>query len=312
MAVAGTVSVGAAVALQGKTAPPLNDAYSDGVAELYATMAEGRKWNTYYLFNRGATLLTNGGGQRDTTDPEILFTGVGQAEITGDGMIKLTGDFPRIHIIDTKAKMSVPNPPVDGVKIWKNIEMTAYFYAESQNQPSGADTGIALEARLGDFGPLAPDQCLSYEFASGGQPLGYSYNTFIRYNQGKIGIQKEVKDHGAYTADPPQGFAFGGSNMPYGRWFGVKFIVRNYDGDSKVRLETYLDRDATNVWTKIGERLDSGGWTGRVGGVNAAVCPARPLDMIINWGTPDIRIRADYANSVWVKWLSCREIDPLP
>nr|WP_294804504.1 hypothetical protein [uncultured Nitrososphaera sp.] len=311
LAAAGASAIAGFFYLRKSQTPPVNKDYNDGVVRLNPTADGGREWNSFYMFNRQAYALTDGGGQRDKVDNALLFTGVGSATIMGDGTIKLEGDFPRLHISDPRVTQHTPYPRTD-VQMWKNIEFTCYFFVQNQNEPVGTDLGVALEARLGDFGPLAPDGCLSYQYSQTGEPLGYSYNTYCRYNQGKVGVQKEVMDHGAYTNSPPLGYAFGGSNVPFGQWFGMKLVLRNMNADSAVKIETYVDKDDTQNWQKVGEFDDAGGWAARPGGVNAAACPARPLDMIINWATPDIRIRADYAAPVYIKNLSCREIDPLP
>jgi hypothetical protein len=45
-----------------------------------------------------------------------------------------------------------------------------------------------------------------------------------------------------------------------GRWFGFKVIMFNMKNDKSVKMESYLDNNGNNNWTKITNLIDKGDW----------------------------------------------------
>jgi hypothetical protein len=264
-----------------------------GIEKKYPTIQGGREW--FAKWDNGITRSVLS-GDRDPYDSEFLVTGdVREARIMGDGRLRMSGDAPRFSIYDNA-----------GGQTWQNVEQTAYFYLEDQNQPIGSDYGIALEARYGDFGPFFEEHQCS-------QDLGYSYAVAQRYKNARSFTQKEVIDHGAYTNSMMNMYPYGtGVDMPKNKWFGLKLVIRNMDSNSKVNIEFWFDKLANNNWVKLFEFTDSGNWFATRSGVNANDCQDRPLNWIILHHTNAVRFRADYANPVYIGSASVREIAPLP
>jgi len=215
--------------------------------------------------------------------------------IMGGGQLKMVGDWPRFTIHDDV-----------GGKTWQNVEQTAYFLVENQNQPQNSDFGIALEARYGDFGPFFPeDKCRN--------DLGYSYNIAQRYREARSFTQKEVIDHGAYTGLEMITYPYGpGVDMPQNQWFGIKLVIRNMNDNSEVYIEYWFDELADNNWVKLFEFTDDGDWFANRSGRGGADCKDRLDNWVILYPTDAVRFRADYANPVYVKDASVREIEPIP
>jgi hypothetical protein len=279
-----------------------------GITEIYPSA--GREWYANWDNRSPVEIPGGGGGSRDPQDPETLVTGIGRGTVMGDGRFKLEGDASRLHIIDKDASRELKTVG-NSVSLWKNTEVTAYFFVEHQNQTIDEDKGIGIEARLGDYvGNYLPDMCQTPE--SEGDALGYSYNTFMRYNGSRTGVQKEIKDEGMYTDGVGDINPFGSGDMPLHKWFGLKLVTVNYNDDKNVKLEVWFDQEGNNHWRKIIEFRDDGHWrAGDQDGENANNCLQRPDNMVITWGTPDVRIRADFADPVYLKNVSVREIRQL-
>ena len=83
------------------------------------------------------------------------------------------------------------------------------------------------------------------------------------------------------------------------------------DFDSKVHIEYWLDKSADNIYEKLFEFTDDGDWSAKRKGKNGRDCKDRPDNWVILHPTDAVRFRADYANPVYVKDASVREIGPL-
>jgi hypothetical protein len=280
-----------------------------GITEIYPSV--GREWYANWDNRSPVEMPAGGGGTRDPQDPESLVTGIGRGTVMGDGRFKLEGDAPRVHIIDKDASRELKTVGNSSVSLWKNTEVTAYFFVGHENQTIDDDRGIGIEARLGDYvGNYLPDMCQTPE--SEGDALGYSYNTFMRYNGSRTAVQKEIKDQVMYTDGVGDINPFGSGDMPLHKWFGLKLVTVNYNDDKNVKLEVWFDEEGNNHWRKILEFRDDGHWSaGEEDGENANNCPQRPDNMVIAWGTPDVRIRADFSDPVYLKNVSVREIGQL-
>ena len=118
-----------------------------GITEIYPSV--GREWYANWDNRSPVEMPAGGGGTRDPQDPESLVTGIGRGTVMGDGRFKLEGDAPRVHIIDKDASRELKTVGNSSVSLWKNTEVTAYFFVEHQNQTIDDDRGIGIEARLG-------------------------------------------------------------------------------------------------------------------------------------------------------------------
>jgi hypothetical protein len=82
----------------------------------------------------------------------------------------------------------------------------------------------------------------------------------------------------------------------------------NIDNDTAVKMETYLDKQNTNNWTKVTDLIDNGGWytTSTDKEFYSAGCN-KPKDYIVTNPGSIVTFRSD--NIVWdFKNLSVREI----
>jgi hypothetical protein len=77
--------------------------------------------------------------------------------------------------------------------------------------------------------------------------------------------------------------------------------------DGTVKLEWWVDENATNTWVKKHEFIDHGQWTprGQIGN-----CGAGQQAVVIAWGGPLTVFRSDNLQSYDIKWVSIRSIDP--
>ena len=176
-------------------------------------------------------------------------------------------------------------------RLWTNVEMTVYARREAPARRLDYQA-FYLSARNGErHNDSAPCE-------------GTSYHATARFD-GQCGFKKEVWHTGGYTSLRPEPAPKPWATVPEGKWVGMKFLCRNCDRGSHVRLQPYLDADERNDWKLIAEYADSGGWLGEKPGCN------RSQDYIIAEGRPAVYFRTDQA-AVEVKKFSVREIAPLP
>jgi hypothetical protein len=90
------------------------------------------------------------------------------------------------------------------------------------------------------------------------------------------------------------------------KWIGLKNIVYNIEqnGTSYPKMEMWIDQNNGNVWEKVHEYVDRGGW-----GSTMNRCGGAP-DQLITWGSPVAAFRWDDTADVDFKNLSVREIQP--
>jgi len=91
-----------------------------------------------------------------------------------------------------------------------------------------------------------------------------------------------------------------------------KVVIRNFDANRAVQIESWVDERAAGNWRKVTEVQDTGGWNGG-GGLDGCTGPPfnYQVDQLVTWAGPYINFRFDNLSSD-IKWLSAREIDPLP
>jgi hypothetical protein len=271
-----------------------------GVRKIHPTKAGGREW--YLPENAEASDGEWGGASAVTPTNER-------------GVWHVSGS-PRI---------AVSSPA--GKPWWRNVELTAYYrlravlpnadltpgfqlYARGErhttNQVAGASLNGSRPAPAGT--PTWP----GYPFSGmiNGHCLGSSYKGYMDISGG-MDFKKEISHTAGYTGARDTKMPFGG-RVPTDQWVGFKVVIRNFANDRSVYMESWLDRAADGNWQKINEVRDTGGWSGAA---NPDGCNGAPFnyanDEIITWAGPYVNWRFDFV-SVDLKWLSAREIDPMP
>jgi hypothetical protein len=257
-----------------------------GVEEIYPTAKDGREWFI------------------DMQDPlsDESFS------ITSDVPIaKNSEDGLSWSINDTQIRMNVSTPA--NVQPWKNIEMTGYvkiksIYDTNQENKGGTDNG--------DSESLAPD--FTWRARGGSHnnenPCeGTALNGGIDVVNMEAAWKKEIWHTGGYTDS--RGSAKATENPLLDRWIGWKIIIYNQDNDSSVKMESFIDDNNDNVWKKVNEITDDGGWFANSSDkeFSSANCN-KPKDYVITNSGPIASFRADNV-AFDFKNLSIREIQPV-
>lgn len=262
-----------------------------GIKKIYSTVLNGRTW--YSKWNNGhARSWTD--QSNDPYDSEFVtkYKGIGSYKTDGKGVLKISGENPRMYVID-------PNR----IKKWRNVEITIYGKRISDNNdPSG---GIMAYARTNHM----IDSNLCDTRGYGGR---FKYDGYLNF-------EKETKHGSGYAQKGDKYYWYGG--MPKNTWIGLKFIVHDRL-DGNVKLELWVDK--TNgynggAWNKVGEFIDNGNNFG----INSPSCQANvnPATRLTKYGNrigsesgkPNLAVyfRSDgvYSNGLWYKESSIREIN---
>jgi len=185
---------------------------------------------------------------------------------------------------------------LEGETNWKDVEMTGYakiagVIANSSNKVIEND--LTWYARGGKHNQEIPCEATAY--------MGGLYDT------GKVGWKKELWFVGGYTDERQSAKV---TNSLIDRWVGWKVVIYNINGNSEVKLESYIDNTNTNYWIKVTDLVDDGGWYAKMPDSNFfdAEC-SKDKDFIITNSGSIATFRSD--NLIWdFKNLSIREIDP--
>jgi hypothetical protein len=270
-----------------------------GVRKIQPTKPGGREW---YLPETAETSDGEWGGKVSKTDEAGVF------HVEGS---------PRL----------VTSSPT-GKPWWQNVEITAYYRLHGTVTGSDIAPGWQLYARserhsidqleptsinLGRPAPAGTPAWPGYPFSEpiNGHCLGSSYKAYLDV-KGTMRFKKEIAHISGYTGarDTKTPFADG---LPRNQWIGFKALIRNAGDGASVHMESWLDRNADGSWEKMSEVDDTGGWQG--GSSNPDGCGAPPFnyadDQLVTWAGPFVSYRFDNLSSD-LKWLSAREIDPLP
>jgi hypothetical protein len=169
-----------------------------------------------------------------------------------DGSWANSGTAVRIYIYS-------PSP----MPLWKNIELTGYFYVES-----GTGT-IQLYGR----GGIHTEQ--EYTLSNGQKKWGMCMGSKLgarAYTDGTVKMVKEI-GHSVYSAQSRGQKSNAYPNLTSNkRWFGLKATITEYktsSGVEGVRLRSYIDDNAQdasgncqpkNNWKLLTEGVDDGTW----------------------------------------------------
>lgn len=163
---------------------------------------------------------------------------------------------------------------------WRDIEATTYI-----NMSSDVNDEFFISVRGGKH--YGNDNC-----------EGFGYITSLYYN-GEVSFSKEQFHQRIIESDPVT--VTGSINDV---WIGIKFVCYNELNTGNVILETWLDSDNNNNFVQVNKIIDSGGWGDsgeRCGGL---------FDQIGIWGGPVVSFGWNNCNSMELKSMSVREIDP--
>lgn len=250
-----------------------------GVEQLFATIPGGREWSAHWEKARVVPAYA--------LDPEdaVFRNEEGSLRIAG-GVAKAPAGMTRLVVLTPKDAAGH-----EALPRWRNVEMTIYARRGSAAQTLDYQA-FYLSARSGErHNDDVPCE-------------GTSYHATARFD-GQCGFKKELWHPGGYTQLRPDPAPKPWTTVPARQWIGMKFICRNCDAGQQVRLELYLDADATGVWKRVAELTDTGDWRGEKPGCD------RPQDAIITEARPAVYFRTDRM-PVELKHFSVREIAPLP
>jgi hypothetical protein len=278
-----------------------------GIKKLYPSV--GREW-----FNVWGT-----GSQRTLTwdtyssDPGMVFRGDTNATVYGSsgtraGQMQVIGDAPRIYIRDSGTEAI---PPLDSVLKWNNVEVT--FYAYSTGNSGVGWAGLESVVKTNHL----PD---SWDCAT----RGYGGRMLF---DGRLDFEKEVSHPSDINVQQSLGNWSGG--LPLNRWIGFKMVARNVDNNTHVKLELYRELSIGNVvnpsapagggaWELLGTYTDTGTWSTGFGNCTAQSSwdnGHTDRSLPLTWANWSVYLRTDGITSSipqYYKWLSVREVAPLP
>ena len=227
-----------------------------GITKLNPTAAGGIEWSSSWDNGHARTI-----GNAIDPDDRWFDTahGEGRYAIDGKGTLTASGDTVRMYVHDP-AK----------VREWsENLEITMYVKRISETQVVDY-SGLQVFART-NHGTNANEEVNLCD--------DRGYGGLVNIN-GDWSFEKETAHHldngYAGAADQrPSG------DLPKNTWVGFKYVLRNMDGGTKVKLELY--RDTTGGvnggnWQKVTEFIDNGKNFGDGhGACRSGVNPALPL-----------------------------------
>lgn len=263
---------------------------SSEIKMLYPTKENGRVWISSWANGKERTVLS---GESDSFDPQFFARGDGNVFIDGKGVVHLSGDFPRMYVLDpTKNKK------------WNNVEITIYAKRIAESTAT-ISQGIVIGARSEHQDANSENLC-----------LGRTYYGRLLYD-GRAVFQKEVIHEGAYSVNKPEENNKATWNTPDGtlprnEWIGVKFIVKNNPDGKSVKLELYrdlTDGDKGGNWEKVAEYSDSGDWSQTDSGADVMKMCGYPSGKILLEPGTSVFIRNDKIKDAEYKLFSIREIE---
>ncbi|MEO9362525.1 MAG: hypothetical protein ABI348_01370 [Nitrososphaera sp.] len=222
------------------TMPPTADLLSPkdrfGINRLYPAAPGGIEWSAKWDDGQARTL----GNEVDPADVWFDTTdGDGMYTIDGKGTLTASGDVVRMYVRD----------PAKEREWSENLEITLYFKRLDETQIVSY-SGLQVFARTNHG--MVGNENINYCDDRG-------YGGLVGIN-GSWALEKESAHHldNGYTdvaRQRPSGA------LPEDTWIGFKYILRNMDGGTKVKLELY--RDTTSGlnggnWQKVTEFVDDG------------------------------------------------------
>lgn len=284
----------------GSTIPAASPAASRdrfGITRLYPTAQGGLEWSSKWD-NGDARQF---GNRVDPDDSWFETThGIGNYTVDGKGTLTASGNYTRMYVHDPA-----------NVREWsENLEITMYVNRINETQLVDY-SGVQIFARTnhGTNGNENRNFC---------DDRGYGV---LILTDGRWKIEKETAHHLANGYVDLPGIK-PWDELPKDTWVGVKFVLRNMDNDTKVKLELYRDMtDGFNGgrWEKMYEFTDNGTNFGvGYGACKPSINPALPLVHSQIEATSETRkpmltvyARNEYGTMEYSNF-TIREINPLP
>jgi hypothetical protein len=175
---------------------------------------------------------------------------------------------------------------------WKNTEMTGYFKLNNYVEDEYSTYARSIWHNRTHNGCGGSD-----------------YKPKLHFD-GSVSLDKE-EWHVYYTDQPkppwmPEHKIIDGLGNLTNKWIGLKNILYNLEqnGTSYPKIEMWIDGNNSNIWKKVHEYVDKGGW-----GSTMDRCGGKP-DQLVTWGSPVATFRWDDTADVNFRNLSVREIQP--
>jgi len=161
---------------------------------------------------------------------------------------------------------------------WNNIEFTVIL---KMREAEKRDQAISVVSRSIIHDSKGEEEIKEYPNAYCG---GSSYHNNIT-EDGKLQMKKE-QYHVNYVVDKPNEKINLG-NL-YNKKIGFKAIVYNFDNNSKVKLESFVDtkNEGKGPYVKVHEKIDDGKWGIDSGKAEMDECGSINKGAIISWGSP--------------------------
>jgi len=252
-----------------------------GIKRLYSTKSGGEQWFidmnnplSDSRFNPQNTITKNSDGSWKMKSTQVRMNVYTSTGYDADDISTLDHGA-----IASKGYMLASND-------WRNFEMTQYVKVNT----SPSDDNFSPNGRGGRHtGDGPPEGC-----------EGSSMKGDVFFS-GKVRFAKE-QWHVSYVFTSLKS----ATSSIEDKWIGIKFVVYNFQENSKtvVKTELWLDKNNNGIFVKVDENVDRGGW-----GTEGTDCGGAP-DQIISWGGPITTFRWDTATDVDFKFLSVREINP--
>ncbi|MEO9363895.1 MAG: hypothetical protein ABI348_08345 [Nitrososphaera sp.] len=216
------------------SSPPLKDRF--GITELYPTAAGGMEWFSSWDNGDARTI-----GNAIDPDDNWFDTdyGDGTYAIDGKGTLTASGDTVRLYVHD----------PANEREWSENLEITLYVKRIGETQIVDY-SGLQVFARTNHGTNADENVNLCDDRGYGG----------LMNIDGEWAFEKETVHHldNGYVdvaTQRPSG------DLPKDTWIGFKYVLRNMDDNTKVKLELY--RDTTGGinggnWQKVTEFVDDG------------------------------------------------------
>jgi hypothetical protein len=200
-----------------------------GITKFNPTISGGREWFSKWD-NGQARSFTWG---QDPYDPEFHGRGDGSYTIDGQGVLKAAstgGGGVRMYVYDQNYQDTGYDPNL--FKTWNNVEVTVYYMRVSDL--GVAHAGMVAGAKIRHV----PDSDLC-------GTRGY-YGRFR--HDGGIDFDKEIRHP---TSVPQARNPKPWSVLPSNVWIGYKYIVRDVDNGTHVKLE---------LWRDLTDGANGGSW----------------------------------------------------